>query len=45
MMVAYIWALHSHQMPNAGQCIDLYQVALIFRHAYDSSFTRKYYLF
>ena len=41
MKSAYKRALHDHQMAHPGQRIDLYQMADIFRRAYDGSFTRK----
>ncbi|XP_043230068.1 MFS-type transporter clz9-like [Amphibalanus amphitrite] len=41
MKSAYKRALHDHQMTNPGRRIDLYQMADIFRRAYDCSFTRK----
>ena len=41
MKSAYKRALHDHQMAQPGRRIDLYQMADIFRRAYDGSFTRK----
>ena len=41
MKSAYKRALHDHQMAHPGRRIDLYQMADIFRRAYDGSFTRK----